>query len=231
MNERLLTTNKMTGDIELRPCWFLSGNNISPGKDAYRRWFVCNLKTQLENPEERDDLTIKDWKDHILEHRGELLRDVLIVLKAHILAKRPTGGWAPLGSFEKWDKIIRGAVWFATGWDCNKSRKTAAAEAPDRLRKIALLEAWAAIPNAMSPGPGVTTADAHAYASERESNSTPKHPQVHAAFMAFSKDGKLPSPDSIGRWIGGMKDTPLGGKKFVKNGTDCGLGVWQVIPC
>jgi hypothetical protein len=231
MNERLLTTNKMTGDIELRPCWFLSGNNIAPGKDAYRRWFVCNLKSLLENPEERDDITIKDLNSHILEHRGELLRDVLIVLKAHAVANRPTNKWAPLGSFEHWDRIIRGAVWFATGWDCNKSRKAAAAESPDRLKKIALLEAWDTTPGGSGAGMGLTVAAAYARATERDEKGNLIHPKLHAAFMAFSKDGNMPSQDSIGRWISSIKDSVFKGKKIIKAGTDCGSTVWNVVPC
>ena len=55
VDDRILGTSKMTGRLLLLTCWFLSGNNVSPRKDAYRRWLVCNLKTDLEHPEERDD--------------------------------------------------------------------------------------------------------------------------------------------------------------------------------
>jgi hypothetical protein len=226
VNERVLGMSKMTGEIELRPCWFLSGNNISPAKDAYRRWLVCNLKSSLENPEERGDITITDLSAHIQDRRGELLRDVLTILKAHALAGRPTGKWAPLGSFEKWDRIVRGAVWFATGWDCNKSRKVAAEEAPERLRKLALLDAWESIPG--NEG-GITVRAAYARAMEKGEDGKPTNPELHDAFIAFGKDGRFPSPETIGRTISGMCEVVLEGKKFIKAGKTHHAVIWKVV--
>src|SRR5512133_1848505 len=127
------TSNTLTKNLELSLCWFLSGNNLSPGKDAYRRWLVCNLVTQEENPEERPDLKIKDLLSYVTARRTTLLTSALVILKAHALAGRPTGDWGPLGSFENWDPLVRGAVWWATGEDCCQTRKAAAAEAPERL--------------------------------------------------------------------------------------------------
>jgi hypothetical protein len=229
MNERVLGMSKSTGNIELRPCWFLSGNNISPAKDAFRRWLVCNLKSTLENPEERSDIQIPDLSAHILARRGELLRDVLIILKAHAEAKRPTNQWAPLGSFEEWDRIIRGAVWFATGWDCNRSRKVAAEEAPDRLKKLALLEAWESIPGGAADGEGITVREAYARAQKKDPEGRHVHQDLHDAFMAFSKDEKFPSQETIGRRIGGMCEVVLDKKKFTKVGTCKHAAVWKVL--
>jgi hypothetical protein len=229
LNERILGMSKTTGEIELRPCWFLSGNNIGPAKDAHRRWLVCNLKSLLENPEERPDLEIKDLPGHILEHRGELLRDVLIILKAHALAKRPTGGWAPLGSFEEWDRIVRGAVWFATGWDCNRSRKAAAAEAPERLKRLALLDAWESIPGGGGDGGGIRVRSAHERATTTDDAGKILHPDLHDAFMGFGKDGKFPSTETIGRTIGGMAEVLLDGKMFRKMKTDKRVAIWKVV--
>ena len=70
VNDRILGLSKSTEGLELRAVWFLSGNNISPAKDAYRRWLVCHQITQLERPEERDDLVNKDLLNYALEHRG-----------------------------------------------------------------------------------------------------------------------------------------------------------------
>ena len=113
------------------------------------------------------------------------------------LAGRPTGDWGPLGSFENWDPIVRGAVWWATGEDCCTTRKTAAAEAPERLNKIALLEAWKALPGGGPDGPGVTIEEACEFASPTFNCSTGKtapepYPELRRALLRFSPDGKLP---------------------------------------
>ena len=140
INDRILGGNRSTGPIELRPTWFLTGNNIVPGRDAYRRWLVCNVISDLASPEERM-VTEKNILQKAQANRGALLRDVLIILKAHHNAGLPEAGWPPLGSFEKWDRIVRAAVWYATGLDCNTTRKALASESPELLRKLSLLSA------------------------------------------------------------------------------------------
>ena len=72
---RILGQSRESGSVPLRPCWFLTGNNISPGKDAFRRWVPCNLQTDLENPHERSDVEEKDLRHHVEQHRAELLLD------------------------------------------------------------------------------------------------------------------------------------------------------------
>ena len=42
---RILGESKTVDGLDLRAVWFISGNNISPRKDAFRRWLVCNLTT------------------------------------------------------------------------------------------------------------------------------------------------------------------------------------------
>ena len=112
-NERLLGGNARPV-LPLRPAWFLSGNNLAPASDAYRRWLVCNLVTPLEHPEGRTDLARRDLLLDVIHDRGSIVRDALTILRAHSLAGRPDGGWGRMGSFENWDEVVRGAVWYAT---------------------------------------------------------------------------------------------------------------------
>ena len=89
---------KESGSVPLRPVWMLSGNNVSPYKDAYRRWVPCRLNTPLESPHERNDLTVANLRQFAREHRPQLLADALTILRAHALAGRPVNWTAPLGS-------------------------------------------------------------------------------------------------------------------------------------
>jgi hypothetical protein len=234
VNERILGQSKTTERLELRCCWFLSGNNIAPGKDAFRRWLPINLQTQLERPEERDDLKVSDLLAHVRERRAELVRAGLIILRAHAAADRPKGNWAPLGSFEEWDRVVRGAVWYATERDCNATRRQAADDAPERLDRLALLEAWAALPDGGEKGRGVTAGEAHKYASpcppsrSGTSPEPPEYPDLADALMRFSKDGKIPPPRTIGNLIRAMAGRNIGKLVFRKAGVDHQSALWRV---
>jgi hypothetical protein len=209
---RILGRSQESGPVPLRPCWFLTGNNISPGKDAFRRWLPSNLKTKLENPHERSDVGESDLRLHVKKHRAEFLRDALVILSAHAIAGRPTCEKAPLGSFEEWDVTVRGAVWFATGNDCLATQREAAKDSPDRLQKLALLEGWSQLPDGQ--GDGLTVAEALAIVEEKPA----VYAMLHGAFMAMSKDSKLPGSKAIGNKIRSMNDQNIGGWRFEKNG-------------
>jgi hypothetical protein len=231
VNERILGQSKTTDRLELRCCWFLSGNNISPGKDAFRRWLPCNLATNLERPEERNDLKVPDLLAHVRERRAELVRAGLIILRAHAVADRPTGGWAALGSFEEWDRTVRGAVWYATGKDCNATRRQAADDSPERLDRLALLEAWAALPAGGQKSRGVTAGEAYQYANERigsGEDQRPRYPELVDALMRFSKDGKLLTARAIGNLIRTIAGRNIGGLAFRKAGDYQRSALWKV---
>ena len=173
------------------------------------------------------------------KHRATLLRDALTILKAHAVAGYPKGDWAPLGSFYEWDKIVRGAVWFATGQDCNRTRQEAANESPERLRKLALLEALEAIQNTFIDGGqpyknGVTTGDILALTSETEGsehmgNKTKyTYPDLHSAVTAFPAENRKSLSQILGGVITGLKNKTLGGHRLIKNGERNHSAIWLV---
>jgi putative DNA primase/helicase len=204
--DRILGVND-NPTLTLRAVWFLSGNKIAPGRDAYRRWLVCNLISALETPEERTDLEHPDLIRYVLERRGELVRAALIILAAHAEAGRPREKtWGFLGSFEAWDLIVRGAVWYATGADCNATRKVTAELSPDRVNKISLLDAWADLPGGMTNGTTIATV--------LELALETCHSDLKEVLSRFGKDGKLPSATKLGNIIRTMAGTPFDGKMF-----------------
>jgi hypothetical protein len=237
---RILGASKESGPIPLRPCWFISGNNLSPGRDAFRRWLPCNLKTALENPHERGDLTESNLRQYVASHRGELLRDALTILRAHAFAGRPVCGPARLGSFEDWDLQIRGAVYFATGGDlggpgldCLTTMRKAVEESPEFAEKRALLDAWAMVPGAGDNGKGMTCAYArelseHIPATKGQPMVLTRYPDLRNALLELSRDGKLPSTSAIGYKIRGMKNENVGGRCFQVAGDERGSVLWRV---
>ena len=225
--DRMLGSNKTPEGIELRTLWNLSGNNISPWKDAYRRWLVCNLKTLLEVPEERPDLEHEMILRYAIEHRPEFVRDALIILKAHALGGRPKGPWSGrLGSFEAWDIVVRGAVWFALGVDPYATQRTASKETPERQRKVALLQAWARHPSGFGPHASGMTANAMLKIAASEPD---KIEGLHDALIEFGKDGKLPSPVSLSCTLRALEGNPLSGMMFAKSGAAHNIVSWKVV--
>jgi len=220
---RILGLSRESGRVPLRPCWFLSGNNVGPSRDAYRRWLICNLLTLLEAPHERDDIKEGNLRSHIRRHRLELLLDVLLILRAHAIAGRPRGAWAALGSFEDWDHAVRGAVWFATGNDCLTTQRAAAEESPDRQDKLALLEGWKELPGGSDRG--LTVEDALRLVTEDPA----RYAMLHAVLSRISKDGKMATPKQIGNRIRAMKSQPVGGLRFQKYGESNHTVLWRVV--
>ncbi len=228
---RILGQSRESGSVPLRPCWFLTGNNVSPGKDAFRRWVPCNLRTDLENPHERSDVKEKDLRRYVEEHRAELLWNALVILKAHALAGRPACSVAPLGSFEEWDALVRGAVWFASGADCLTTQRETAGDSPERAEKLALLEAWRALPFGGDNGTGVTVSEARELASEipataSHSGVPTQYPALRDALLNLSRDSKLPINNKIGQKIRSMNGQNIGGFMFKSVGLKHQATLW-----
>jgi hypothetical protein len=220
---RILGQSRDSGDVPLRPVWVVSGNNIGPMADALRRWFPCNLVTNLDSPHERKDIETKDLRQYVLDHRAEILRDAHIILKAHAVAGRPTDGWAPLGSFEEWDPIVRGAVWYATGNDCVQNQHKSATEMPERINRAALLEGWRELE---LEGKGKTVPEALRAVEENPDT----YATLKTAFMSLSRDGKMPDSIRIGKKIGAMKKTPINRMRFATLGENRnGAQIWTVV--
>ena len=233
INDRILGSNTLTKNLELALCWFLSGNNLSPGKDAYRRWLVCNLVTREENPEERPDLKIKDILAYVTSRRTTLLGSALTILKAQRAGGPPDRRLGTPGVVRELGPHRTGAVHWATGEDCCTTRKTAAAEAPERLNKIALLEAWKALPGGGPDGPGVTIEEACEFASPTFSCSTGKtapepYPELRRALLRFSPDGKLPGAQTLSHILRSLKEYKIGGLAFSVFGTVKHVAKWYV---
>ena len=233
INERLLGTNKSTGPISLRPTWFLTGNNIVPGRDAHRRWLVCNIVSNLEHPEERE-LEEENLLEKVLTHRSTLLRDVLIILKAHVLAWYPCNWKARLGSFYERDKIVRGAVWCSTGLDCNTTRRAAASESPEYLRKLGLLDELEIVQSLNVNGKtpyqkGFTASDILSLANETTPPSyKPKYPDLRNALLKYSTTEALPSALALGMIMAKLNNVLLEGKRITKAGKDRQGIIWHI---
>jgi hypothetical protein len=85
----------------------LTGNNLVLVGDLTRRAIICRLDARMERPELRafDFDPVADAK----KGRAEYVAAVLTILRAYHVAGRPNRP-KPLGSFEAWSELVRGAL-------------------------------------------------------------------------------------------------------------------------
>lgn len=124
--------------------WFPNGNNLQYRGDTVRRTVPINVDPELEDPEYRSGFTHPDLIAYIAKERPRLIKAALTILRAFVQAGMPAHGKAPKGSFEGWDRLIRGAVIWAGGADPEEAtlaaREDGVDEEADNLG--VLLAAW-----------------------------------------------------------------------------------------
>ncbi|MBI8988432.1 DNA polymerase [Corynebacterium meridianum] len=122
----VLTTPKLTGRIlgssetptvENRLSLFFTGNNIDISNDMGRR--VSTVHLALEDatvaPEERGGFKHPELLEYVKKNRKELLQAFYDVIVAWVEADQPacpTYEKAPMGSFERWHRVVGGILYF-----------------------------------------------------------------------------------------------------------------------
>src|SRR5207244_2276955 len=145
---------------------------------------------RVEFPEERSGFRYPELLKHVREHRAELVVAALTVLTAYNEAGRPNHGETPMGSFESWDHLIRGAcVWVGLKDPC-AGRERIRAEGDHDLEAIrAVFTTW----HEAFGSEGMTVAQVRAMAERgkdphgREGDLV--DPELHGALAALDARG------------------------------------------
>lgn len=140
---RLLGQNK-----QLTLPWFAvqfgTGNNVQTTHDMERRSYRARIVARWENSAARPDGAAGGWKhperkgrliEHVLEHRRELVIDVLTILRAYHLAKRPVPTSEHEG-FEAFSRLIAGAIEWAGGEPIAKQRLSTSGRKSDERHAL-----------------------------------------------------------------------------------------------
>jgi hypothetical protein len=211
--DRVLGKSEMTAELPLFAVWFASGNNVTLRGDTHRRVVPWRLEPQDERPEERGGFRIPDLRAHVLAHRGALVAAALTVLRAHALAGRPSGDLRPLGSYEAWCRVVRAAVWWATGYDPCATRGGLAPEDRGEGVLCGLIEGWSELPGGTdgltaAEALDVLRADAAAYATLRHAlRDAPARPTRVGAqgHGRAAHDALAGQPAQDRAWAGGRR--------------------------
>lgn len=197
-SDRILHSNRTTGELPLRTVWIATGNNIRFGSDTARRALPIRLMSKLESPEDRTDVTHSDLLAWVRSHRCELAISALTILRAYYVAGQPPqlGQW---GSYEDWTRIVRGAVTWCGLADplVTKESSKDADETKDNLRLVI-----AALREVDPSGKGITCArlielaNANAYPVLSEAISALGSPNSKSLGIALTR--------FVGRVCGGF---------------------------
>lgn len=89
--------------------WVITGNNLSLGGDLVRRTVWVTIDPGVPNPHLRTGFAIPDLEDWARRHRGELIRALLTLARAWVVAGRPTVPRAGDG-FARWTEAVDGIL-------------------------------------------------------------------------------------------------------------------------
>jgi putative DNA primase/helicase len=145
--------------------------------------------------------------------RGKYVAAALTVLRAYTAAGRP-GKPAPLGSFENWSDLVRGAlVWLGCA-DPVASTTTVVGDDPTRNATLAVMEAW----NRCLGDARVTT---------REAVDAANNDQRFGFAFADACGGRW-EPHTVGAWLRSVSQKLVAGRRFAKVSMRDGATVWTL---
>lgn len=214
--DAVLTTLRYTGrvlgtpemrTVPARTVWAATGNNVQLRGDLRRRTLRLRLDSQVERPEERSAFRHPDVLAWVRRERPRLATAALTVLRAYVVAGRPTqeGRW---GSYEAWHALVRGALVWAGQPDPDRARDDLAQQSdPTTVAFRALLLSWrdlwgsqrlhvSQITSRLTPGPGQELGEALA--------------SLRAVMLELcpGPQGGMPSPLKLGKMLARFKERP-----------------------
>jgi putative DNA primase/helicase len=84
---------------------FVIGNNLVIEGDVVRRTLPIRIDPNVARPD-REQHSF-DPVDYVREHRVDMVYDILLILRAYVLANRPPMGGLEIGSFSAWAQFVR----------------------------------------------------------------------------------------------------------------------------
>ncbi|HEY1815569.1 MAG TPA: hypothetical protein VGG74_24645 [Kofleriaceae bacterium] len=216
LTDRLLGASE-SRTVPLRFVMAATGNNVQLRGDTGRRVIPIDLDPRVEHPEDRGGWRYPNLLDHLRVERPRLIAAALTILRGFVVAGRPDHGKPTKGSFEAWDRLVRGAIVWAGGADPLGGVQRIRDDGDEDLERLrALLVAWDASLGSMP----TTVADA----IKRSGDGGP----LHEALTAYSRGGKLDTK-AIGHALKAQRGRIVGGMELVRDSLDRnGVARWLV---
>lgn len=215
VSDRLLGSTKMI-TASLRPVWCCTGNNVQLKGDLGRRVIPIDLDPRCEHPEDRK-FERADLLGYVEQQRPRLVTAALTILRAFAVAGSPGHGRPAKGSFEAWDRMVRGALLWCSGIDVLEGVARIRERSDGDLEQIrALLVSWSDV---CGPEP-ITLADA----IRRSEHSD----RLRDAMGSYCRSGK-PEAKPLGQKLRQIQGRVVGGMVMRRSALNRdGIALWHV---
>jgi hypothetical protein len=209
--------------LPLYVTWYASANNIVVIGDTGRRICHARMESPEENPEERKGFLHSDLLSWVQSERPRLACAAVTLLSAYFAAGRPDMGLPPWGSFESWSAIVRNTIVWVGLPDPAETRSELRTRADQDARILGLfMDGLLEIdPN----GLGITTAEILKTLGDYPSDYQSLRTAIWEGVP--TKDGKFPSPRSIGMKLSHLRQRVKGGR-FIDSKDSRKGTVWVV---
>ena len=203
-----------------------TGQNFTAIGDMERRTIVSKIDPKMETPETREF----DFEPVQLakERRPQLVVAVLTILRAYRAAGMP-GKPTPLGSFEHWSDLVRGALLWLDCADPVDTMAEVRASDPETSQLRQVMAAW----QEEFKSEGVTVAQLVKKAMEQERGAILEggklefvNEELHEALMTVAGRGGSINSTALGKWIASFKDRVADGHRFEDRRKRQGAVVW-----
>jgi hypothetical protein len=211
----------LRAEAPLTSTWLVTGNNLGFQGDLGRRVVPVDMDARQEHPEDRSADIFKHPTlcEYVERERPRLVVAALTLLRGyHVAGRPPHGRDGNMGSFEAWDKFVRGACVWAALADPAGGRDRLRHE--DDIDRAALAAALAACRQAFERR-GFTASEA---ARVAESNR-----ELADALLELTGRDKLDGR-SIGNALRGVRGRIVDGMKFGTTGREHKTTRWCVEP-
>ena len=199
---------------------FATGNGLVLVGDLTRRSLLSRLDAKCEFPELRTFDC--DPVAHAKAHRPALVVAAITILHAYNCAGRPDKP-TPLGSFEAWSDLVRGALIWLGCADPIESMETVRESDPLRASLATVIAQWKAVVGFDR----VTVAQVIGRAIEMHDGAFVR-PELRDALLKVAGAGGEVNSRMLGNWLAKYKDRIVGGLRFEQPGTRDGVAVWQL---
>ncbi|MCW2313994.1 PriCT-2 domain-containing protein [Rhodoferax antarcticus] len=232
LTQPILTIRPLGGSIirsvPASATFFATGNSLVIAGDMTRRVLLCSL----DPGEERPELRCFDFNplEQAQAGRAGYLVDVLTILRAYQVAGRPKQPVAPLGSFEAWSDLVRGALLWLDFDDPVRTMERTRSADPKLTALRAVMAEWFCF-FAQRPVLAREAIDAATELRPGGFGARPEfvRPDFREALLTVAGVGGSINSRTLGKWLSSSRGRIVGSMRLLHLGVDRnGIAKWRI---
>ncbi|MBC8422882.1 bifunctional DNA primase/polymerase [bacterium] len=107
--DRILGKNE-TIRVPVRCVWVATGNNVTLSTELARRFIRIRIDPRMDRPFQREGFRHNPLRSWVHRHRADLVWAALVLAQGWISAGSPKTTSKPLGSYERWSRVVGGIL-------------------------------------------------------------------------------------------------------------------------